>query len=91
MLPIERQQRIINEININGRVIVSELVTLCQVSQETIRRDLSQLEKRGLLQRSHGGAVLIKKQNTGTQGNSRIANQSELTFGSELTSTLMKK
>lgn len=80
MLPIERQQRIINEININGRVIVSELVTLCQVSQETIRRDLSQLEKRGLLQRSHGGAVLIKKQNTGTQGNSRIANQSELTF-----------
>jgi len=47
MLPIERQQRIINEININGRVIVSELVTLCQVSQETIRRDLSQLEKRG--------------------------------------------
>lgn len=60
MLPIERQQRIINEININGRVIVSELVTLCQVSQETIRRDLSQLEKRGLLQRSHGGAVLIK-------------------------------
>jgi len=80
MLPIERQQRIINEIKINGRVIVSELVTLCQVSQETIRRDLSQLEKRGLLQRSHGGAVLIKKQNTGTQGNSRIANQSELTF-----------
>lgn len=45
MLPIERQQRIINELNINGRVIVSELVTLCQVSQETIRRDLSQLEK----------------------------------------------
>ena len=44
MLPIERQQRIINEININGRVIVSELVTLCQVSQETIRRDLSQLK-----------------------------------------------
>lgn len=80
MLPIERQQRIINEININGRVIVSELVTLCQVSQETIRRDLSQLEKRGLLQRSHGGAVVIKKQNAVTQGNSRIANQSELTF-----------
>jgi len=80
MLPIERQQRIINEININGRVIVSELVTLCQVSQETIRRDLSQLEKRGLLQRSHGGAVLIKKQSTGTPGNNRIAKENELSF-----------
>ena len=80
MLPIERQQRIINEININGRVIVSELVTLCQVSQETIRRDLSQLEKRGLLQRSHGGAVLIKKQSTGTPANNRIAKENELSF-----------
>ncbi|WP_419963792.1 DeoR/GlpR family DNA-binding transcription regulator [Pantoea vagans] len=80
MLPIERQQRIINEININGRVIVSELVTLCQVSQETIRRDLSQLEKRGLLQRSHGGAVLIKKQSTGTPGNNRIVKENELSF-----------
>lgn len=80
MLPIERQQRIINEININGRVIVSELVTLCQVSQETIRRDLSQLEKRGLLQRSHGGAVLIKKQSTGSAGNNRIAKENELSF-----------
>lgn len=80
MLPIERQQRIINEININGRVIVSELVTLCQVSQETIRRDLSQLEKRGLLKRSHGGAVLIKKQSTGEAGNNRIAKENELSF-----------
>ncbi len=60
MLPIERQQRIIDELTINGRVIVTELVSLCHVSQETIRRDLNQLEKRGLLQRSHGGAVLPK-------------------------------
>jgi len=80
MLPIERQQRIINEINTHGRVIVSELVRLCQVSQETIRRDLSQLEKRGLLQRSHGGAVLIKKQHTSTPGNNRIAKENELSF-----------
>ncbi len=78
MLPIERQQRIINELNINGRVIVSELVTLCQVSQETIRRDLSQLEKRGLLQRSHGGAVPVKKQNAGIQGNNRAVRENEL-------------
>lgn len=82
MLPIERQQRIINELNTNGRVIASELVTLCQVSQETIRRDLNQLEKRGLLQRSHGGAVLIKKHSASIQGNSRTANEdhNELSF-----------
>ncbi|MDU4129743.1 DeoR/GlpR family DNA-binding transcription regulator [Pantoea sp.] len=82
MLPIERQQRIINKLNTNGRVIASELVTLCQVSQETIRRDLNHLEKRGLLQRSHGGAVLIKKQSASIQGNSRTANEdhNELSF-----------
>ena len=82
MLPIERQQIIINELNTNGRVIASELVTLCQVSQETIRRDLNHLEKRGLLQRSHGGAVLIKKQSASIQGNSRTANEdhNELSF-----------
>lgn len=80
MLPIERQQRIIDELNINGRVLVAELVTLCQVSQETIRRDLSQLEKRGLLQRSHGGAVLAKKEINTSQNNTRIVNEQGLSF-----------
>ena len=45
MLPVERQRKIIEELNLNGRVLVNELVKLCRVSQETIRRDLSQLEK----------------------------------------------
>lgn len=80
MLPIERQQRIIDEININGRVLVVELVALCQVSQETIRRDLSQLEKRGLLQRSHGGAVLAKREINTSQNNNRVANEQGLSF-----------
>jgi len=80
MLPIERQQKIIDELNINGRDIVAELVTLCQVSQETIRRDLTLLEKRGLLQRSHGGAVPVKKQATSIQINSKSANEHELSF-----------
>ncbi|WP_259049022.1 DeoR/GlpR family DNA-binding transcription regulator [Klebsiella sp. BIGb0407] len=80
MLPIERQQRIIDEININGRVLVVELVALCQVSQETIRRDLSQLEKRGLLQRSHGGAVLAKREINTSQNNTRVVNEQGLSF-----------
>lgn len=80
MLPIERQQRIIDELTINGRVIVTELVSLCHVSQETIRRDLNQLEKRGLLQRSHGGAVLPKRQAANIQGNTRGINEYELSF-----------
>ena len=91
MLPIERQQRIIDELNLNGRVIVAELVTLCQVSQETIRRDLSQLEKRGLLQRSHGGAVMARREAASTQGNTRGVNEYELSFRQRMNENVAEK
>ncbi|MEI7169632.1 DeoR family transcriptional regulator, partial [Pectobacterium parmentieri] len=48
MLPIERQRRIMEILTLNSRVLVAELVSLLQVSQETIRRDLSSLEKKGM-------------------------------------------
>ncbi len=38
---------------------VRELAESCQVSENTIRRDLVELEKRGLLQRIHGSAKII--------------------------------
>jgi DeoR family transcriptional regulator, fructose operon transcriptional repressor len=41
----------------NGVVQVRELATALNVSEMTIRRDLSDLEKEGILKRTHGGAV----------------------------------
>ncbi|UQY43139.1 DeoR/GlpR family DNA-binding transcription regulator [Erwinia sp. PK3-005] len=80
MLPIERQRQIIEELNLNGRVLVAELVKLFQVSQETIRRDLAQLEKKGILQRSHGGAV-INRPSPGEHNYRRtVLNEYEATF-----------
>jgi DeoR/GlpR family transcriptional regulator of sugar metabolism len=38
------------------------LSELCQVTEETIRRDLDRLEQAGRLRRSHGGAVSVKDQ-----------------------------
>ncbi len=43
-----------------GAVSVEELSTKLDVSVVTIRRDLSTLEERGLLRRTHGGAELIQ-------------------------------
>jgi DeoR family glycerol-3-phosphate regulon repressor len=40
-----------------GRVAVMELVERLQVSDETIRRDLKELEALGLARRIHGGAI----------------------------------
>jgi DeoR/GlpR family transcriptional regulator of sugar metabolism len=40
--------------------LVSNLADQLEVSESTIRRDLEELETQGLIQRIHGGAVLVK-------------------------------
>lgn len=52
----ERQMQIITELNASGFVKGVELCRKFGVSAVTIRKDLTYLEKRGLLFRTHGGA-----------------------------------
>lgn len=54
----ERRKQIIELLNKNEVVKVSELMELFQVSIETVRRDLEYLEEEELLKRVYGGAVL---------------------------------
>ena len=56
----ERQKDIINKINKTGRILVSEIQECYQVSADCARRDLRVLESKGLLQRTHGGAIAVK-------------------------------
>lgn len=58
ILPAERQRRILDALRSGGGVTVDGLVQLLGVSESTARRDLEQLSERGLLSRTHGGAVL---------------------------------
>lgn len=53
----ERRQRILALLQSEGRVIVGSLSKIFGVSQITIRKDLDSLQERGLVQRSHGGAL----------------------------------
>lgn len=53
----KRQRHILNQIKEKGSVNVIELAEALNVSDMTIRRDLKELGKMGLLQRTHGGAV----------------------------------
>ena len=53
----ERHQAIAELVASRGRVAVTELASHFDVTTETVRRDLSQLEKLRLLRRVHGGAV----------------------------------
>lgn len=58
MLKEERQRHIIERINKDNRVYVTELSEELNVSDDTLRRDLVELDKLGLLTKVHGGAVL---------------------------------
>ena len=55
----ERQKDIVRKINETGRILVTEIQEFYQVSADCARRDLRVLESRGLLQRTHGGAIAV--------------------------------
>lgn len=58
MLAIERRHQILEELQRNKRVVVSELSARFDVSEETIRRDLEKLSEDGYVVKTYGGAVL---------------------------------
>ena len=55
----ERQKEILNRVNRTGRILVSEIQECYQISADCARRDLRILESKGLLQRTHGGAIAV--------------------------------
>jgi len=57
----ERQHEIVRIARSSGRVDVGTLAETLQVTAETIRRDLSTLERAGVLRRVHGGAIPVER------------------------------
>lgn len=55
----ERQITILDSLMKAGAVLVSDLASSLSVSEVTIRKDLTELEQKGKLYRSHGKAILI--------------------------------
>ncbi len=58
MLPLERQKKIIEFMKENRVATVPELSAHFDVHDATIRRDLSYLEKKGMMKRTHGGVMI---------------------------------
>lgn len=63
MFTIERQNEIMIAIRERKRVSVKDLANMFFTSETSIRRDLTTLEKQGLIRRTYGGAVLIEGNN----------------------------
>jgi len=57
MLNEERRRAILDLMQHDGRVLVADLAEQFQTSQVTIRKDLEILHVRGLVHRTHGGAL----------------------------------
>ena len=60
MLAIERKRQILEMLDRDQQVVVTELSQKFGVTEETVRRDLHKLNSEGLLDRTHGGAVARK-------------------------------
>jgi len=63
MIAAERLERIAALIRERRTVSISDLSELLEISEATIRRDLTKLEKQGLLKRTCGGAVSLHASN----------------------------
>ncbi len=60
LITIDRRVKILEILNSQGQVAVNELSNFFNVSEVTIRNDLSHLENKGLLIKTRGGALKIQ-------------------------------
>lgn len=61
MLNLERKKQMMAMLEQSKSLTVKELAAALYVSEATVRRDLTELEREGLLKRSFGGAVLNER------------------------------
>jgi len=57
----ERHRAILDIISAKGRISIAEIQEMFNVSDDSARRDLRILEEKGLLKRTHGGALPIRQ------------------------------
>ncbi|MCZ8519207.1 MULTISPECIES: DeoR/GlpR family DNA-binding transcription regulator [Paenibacillus] len=68
MTAIKRYEKIMELLMAHGEVSVADLAARLEVTGKTIRQDLEKLEEKGLLHRTHGGAVLANEGYSGLLG-----------------------
>jgi len=56
----DRRSEIVDFVRTEGKASVEQLADALGASRETIRRDLAELDRRGLIRKVHGGAVVVE-------------------------------
>lgn len=61
LIPAQRRERIQEYLAVHQIARIADLCALLDTSEATIRRDLEWLETEGILERTHGGAILSQR------------------------------
>lgn len=88
MLKEERQHSILNEVELHNRVLLTDLADKLNVSVDTVRRDVKELDEENLLVKVHGGAVSLGFANHSPQRNNVYALDKKLTIAKKAISLL---
>jgi len=76
-----RQKYVIDILSEQGQASITELAEKLQVSADTIRRDLTDLEKQGLAQKNHGGAIALNLPAMDRQGRNTLLPETKQRLG----------
>ncbi|WP_421806875.1 DeoR/GlpR family DNA-binding transcription regulator [Flagellimonas sp.] len=80
MLKEERQHAILNEVELHNKVLLADLADKLNVSVDTVRRDVKELDEENLLVKVHGGAVSLGFSNYSPQRNNVYALDKKVTI-----------
>lgn len=91
MLSQQRRTLILEEIRRTGAVKVSELVGVLGVSDMTVRRDLDILDRHGLIEKVHGGAIASRTPSSAIEPgfDAKVAQQQEEKQAIAIAATLL--
>lgn len=79
-----RQKYVLDIISEHGQASITELADKLQVSADTIRRDLTDLEKQGLAQKNHGGAIALNLSAMNRQGRNTLLPETKQRLGKQV-------
>lgn len=88
MLKEERQHAILNEVELHNRVLLTDLAEKLDVSIDTVRRDVKELDAEDLLVKVHGGAVSLGFANYSPSRNNVYALDKKIAVGKKAMSLI---
>ncbi|MEM8999778.1 MAG: DeoR/GlpR family DNA-binding transcription regulator [Bacteroidota bacterium] len=90
MLKEERQRTILNEVELHNRVLLTDIAEKLDVSIDTIRRDVKELDAENRLRKVHGGAISLGFSNYSPKRNNVYALEEKIAIA-EKAATLLKE